>query len=267
MKRCLYYLVRYVPNVATGQFVNVGLFLYVPHAQFLDCLFTDDFAAVERLHPHADLEFLRQLQTHFEQEIGEHEADLERYLSALHESYSNLIQISEPQPCVADDPEATLSHLLATYVGTRADGPAKPDTRMRIKRRLVQALEHEKVTGHEAFQKDFPAALWTGAHDTFRFDFAYRSVSPATEPHPELRVIQAISLLRDRDLADTLGWEFRQLAAKVPARLIVAHEDIGDPANSRLRLSQAALRGEHVLFVPVASFGELVRWVRWELGM
>jgi hypothetical protein len=81
-------LVRYVPNVATGQFVNVGLFLYSPQAQFLDCLFTDEFAAVERLHPHADLEFLRQLQAHFEQEIGEHEADLARYTGLIRTSSS-----------------------------------------------------------------------------------------------------------------------------------------------------------------------------------
>lgn len=267
MKRCLYYLVRYVPNVATGQFVNVGLFLYSPQAQFLDCLFTDEFAAVECLHPHADVEFLRQLQAHFEQEIGEHEADLERYLRTLHGSYSNLIQLSEPQPCVADDLEATLGHLFTMYVGARAAGPAKPDTRMRIKHRLLDALEHQGVTDQEAFQKDIPAALWTTAHDTFRFDFAYRPAHHATDPPPELRVIHAVSLLRDRDLAETLGWEFRQLAEKVPARLIVAHEDIGDVPNAPVRLSQAALRGKQTLFVPLTSFGEFARWVRWELGM
>jgi hypothetical protein len=267
VKRCLYYLVRYVPNVATGQFVNVGLFLYAPQAQFLDCLFTDDFTGVERLHPHADLEFLRQLQAHFEQEIGENEADLEGYLRALHESYSTLIQISEPQRCVADDPEATLSRLLAMHVGTRAAGPAKPDTRMRIKRRLANALEHQGVTDHKAFQKDIPAAQWTGAHDTFRFDFAYRPVYPASDPHLELRVIHAVSLLRNSDLAETLAWEFRKLGEKIPARLVVAHEDIGDTPNALVQSSQAALRDRRVDFVPVASFGEFARWIRWELGM
>ena len=133
LKRCSYSLVRFVPHVATGQFVDVGLFLYSPEAQFLDCLFTNEFAAVEGLHPQADLEFMRQLQTHSQPEIGEHEVDLERYLRTLHGSYSHLIQLSEPQPCAADGLETTLSDALAAYVGVRA-GPAEPDTSMRVKR-------------------------------------------------------------------------------------------------------------------------------------
>jgi hypothetical protein len=80
LKDCLYYLVRYVPNLATVQFMNVGVLLYCPHAQFLDCLFTDDLRDTERFDPEADLELLRQLQPYFEQEIKEHENDLAGYI-------------------------------------------------------------------------------------------------------------------------------------------------------------------------------------------
>jgi hypothetical protein len=257
--------VRYVPNLATGQFVNVGLLLCCPRAQFLDCLFTDDFRDVERLDPEADLELLRELQPYFEQEIKEHENDLAGYIRGIEESYSNLIQISDAQPWVADDLEAALAEIFDTYVGARAGGPAKPDTRMRIKRRLADALERRGVIDHKALEKDIPAAQWTGAGDTFTFDFGYTPVHPAREPDQDLRLIHALSLLRDNDVAETLRSKFDRVLEKRPARLTVAHEDIGDPSNALVRSSVGALRSRHILLVPVAWFDQYARWVRGEL--
>jgi hypothetical protein len=255
--------VRYVPNVVTGRFVNVGLFLYCPDAQFLDCLFTDDFRDIQHLHPQADLELLRELQPHFEQEIREQDKDLAGYIREIRESYSNLIQISDPQPCLADDPQATLSQLLETYVGARAAGPPKLDTRMRIKRRLADALERQGVIHDKAFEEDVPAARWTGTADTFTFDFGYTPAHPA----PELWLIHALSLLRDDDLAETLRSKFDAVLGGHPARLIVAHEDIADPSNAHVRSSQDTLRGRNILLVPLAWFDDIARWVRWELPM
>jgi len=262
-----YYLLRYVPNVATGQFVNVGVFLYWPQVQFLDCLFTDDFSNVQRLHPEADLEFLRELQSHFEQEIGEHEKDLAGYIRKTQESYSGLVQISEPHRCIIDDPQSALSRLLKTYVGRRAAGPPKLDTRMRIKRRLAEALEQRGVLDHKAFHKDVHAAQWTGAGDTFTFDFGYRPVHPAGQLGHGVTLIHALSLLRDNELAETLRSKFDKALDKLPARLVVAHEDIADASNALVRSSQDALRDKHTLLVPLGSFQGLALRVRQELGM
>jgi hypothetical protein len=256
LKHGLYYPVRYVPNLATGRFVNVGLLLYCPDAQFLDCLFTDDFRDAERLDSQADLELLRELQPYFEQEIKEHENDLAGYIRGIEDSYSNLIQISDPELWAADDLEATLAQLFETYVGARAGGPPKPDTRMRIKRRLADALERHGVTGHKALEKDIPAAQWTCPSDTFTFDFGYTPVRPAREPDGELRLIHALSLLRDSDLAETLRSKFDTVLEKRPARLTVAHDDIDDPSNALVRSSQSALRSGHILLVPVAWFDQ-----------
>jgi len=38
LKSCSYYLVRYVPHAEREEFVNIGLLLYSPVEQFLDCL-------------------------------------------------------------------------------------------------------------------------------------------------------------------------------------------------------------------------------------
>jgi len=265
LKHCLHYLVRYVPNLATGQFVNVGLLLYCPHAQYLDCLFTEDFDAVQRFHPEADLELLRELQPYFEQEIKEHENDLAGYIRGIEESYSNLIQLSDAQPWEAEDLEAALTQLFETYVGAWAGGPPKRDTRMRIKRRLADALERHGVIDHKALERDIPAAQWTGAGDTFTFDFGYTPVRPAPEPDRELRLIHALSLLRDSDLAETLKSKFDTVLEKAPAQLTVAHEDIADPSNALVRSSLSTLRSKHILLVPAGIFDQYARSVREEL--
>jgi hypothetical protein len=136
---------------------------------------------------------------------------------------------------------------------------------MRIKRRLVDALERQGAIDHKALQKDIPAAQWTCAVDTFTFDFGYTPVRPDREPDRELMLIHAISLLRDNDLAETLRSKFDMVLKKRPARLTVAHEDITDPSNALVCSSQSTLRNRYILHVPVARFNECASWVRGEL--
>ena len=262
MKRCIFYTLRYVPNLSSPEFTNLGVFLYCPQARFLDCAFTNDFRDVLRLHPQADLEFLGELQLHFEREISENELRLAAYIDEIG-SYSNLIQISDPEVTEADNLEAKLSELFKSYVHPEGGAPRRIDTRMRIKQHLVAAFERHGLLDHKAFMKDVPAAQWTHPDDRFTFDFGYTAVHAARE----LRLIHALSLVRDNELAETLRSRFEAALERQVARLIVAHEDISDGSNAMVRSSQDTLRGRHILLVPLAWFDDIARWVRWELPM
>ena len=79
LKECAFFLVQYIPDLVRGEFMNIGLFLHCPKEEYLGCLFTDDFRRVKRFHPQADLEFLREIQQDFEQQIDEHGEDLQGY--------------------------------------------------------------------------------------------------------------------------------------------------------------------------------------------
>ena len=261
MKHCVFYLIRYVPNASTGQFINIGVFLHCPQARFLDCLFTDDFGGVQQFHPQADLEFLRELQPHFEQEFSENEHCLPAYLDGIQGSYSNLIQMSDPQPTEADDFEARLSQLFKSYVHPEGGVNRKPDTRMRIKRRLADALERHGLIGDRRFESDIPSARWDRPSDGFVFDFGYTVPDPAREQ----RLIHALSLLRDNELAETLKLEFSAVRSRLPSRLTVAHEDIDDPSNAMVRSSQDVLRDRHILLVALGQFDEFAQSIRAEL--
>jgi hypothetical protein len=242
--------------------MDIGVLLHCPQAQFLDCLFTEDIRGVQQFHPEADLEFLQELQPHFEREIGENEKRLPAYIKGMQESYSNLIQISEPQSIMADDLEAKLIELFRSYVRPEGGARLRPDTRMRIKRRLADALERHGLIGDRRFESDIPVARWDGPRDGFVFDFGYTVPNAARE----LRLIHALSLLRDNELAKTLKLEFSTVCSRLrSARLTVAHEDIDDPSNAIQRSSREVLRDRHIFLVALARFDGFAQSIGAEL--
>jgi hypothetical protein len=245
----------------SGRSSNIGVFLHCPQARFLDCEFTQDFRDVLRIHPQADIEFLGELQAHFEQEISDNEQRLAEYVRGMQESYSNLVQISDTQPTVADDLEARLNELFRSYVRSDVTAARRPDTRMRIKQRLAAELERHGLMDHELFQKDVPAAHWIEDDEGFNFDFAY------TMEHPtrQLKVIHALSLTRDALLAERLVSKFQAVLQRQPAQLIVAHEDIDIGSEMSLHFWPRVPQEGQVLLVSVSGFDEFARSVRSEL--
>jgi hypothetical protein len=267
LKECSYFLVRYVPDVAKGEFINIGVFLFCPAEQFLDCVFSDDSRRIKRFHAQADAQFLRELQPHFEQQIGKHEGDLEGYVREMQQSYSNLIQLSLPRTCLTADLPAQLQDLFQRYVGARLAGPTEQDTRMRIKLRMTQSLRGSGVLEHKLFEKHIPASQWTAVGDPFVFDFGYKPPEQAGKPNGRLKLIHTLSLQRDSELAKALKWTFDRVLDKESCHLTVGHEDKPEPSHPLVRFSQDVLRHEHIRLVPVSGFDEYAQSIRAELLM
>jgi hypothetical protein len=265
LKQCSYFLVRYVPDVVKQEFINIGLFLFCDAEQFLDCLFSDDFRRITRFHAQADTQFLKELQLHFEQQIEEHEADLNGYIQEMQQSYSNLIQLSPARTCLTADLGAQLQDLFDRHVGAPLTGPAKQDTRMRIKQRMAEALRRCDVFEHNLFRKRIPASPWTAAGDPFVFDFGYKPLEQAGKPNGRLKLIHTLSLQRDEELAKALMWTFDRVLKKEPSDLTVGHEDNPDPSNPVVRFSQGILQHERIRLLPVSGFDKYAQSIRAEL--
>ena len=219
MKACSYFLVRYVPCAEREEFLNIGLILHSPEEQFLDCLFTRDFRRVKRFHPRADLEFLRELQNHFEQDIQQHEDDLEGYIADMERTLSNVIQLAPGRPILTADPQTQLPQLFHRLIGERqADFPAA-GTRMRIKKQLVDALRRANVYDDKRLEKHIPAAPLTHPGDPFHFDFGYRPLIVSGKPNGHLKLIHALSLHRDPELASVLSTTMGYVRVRQPAEL------------------------------------------------
>jgi hypothetical protein len=265
LKECSYFVVQYVPDVTRGEFLNIGLFLHSPEEDFLDCLFTDDLHRVKRFHPHADMELLRELQSYFEQQIKEHESDLEAYIREMQESLSNLVQVTPPRTCLAAEPQAEMQDLFARYVGARLAGPPPQDTRMRIKQRLTDALRRHGVL--DRLEKRIPAEQWTHQGDPFCFDFGYRPEQVATKPNGHIKLIHAHSLSRDQlgHEAHLLANTVRYVRQKEPARLTVVVEGLPAPEDETPSHSQRILLDADITIQPLAGVDGFAQAVRAEL--
>jgi len=267
LRECSYFLVRYVPDVAREEFLNIGVFLHSPAEEFLDCLFSDDIRRIKRFHPQADTELLRELQSHFEQQIKEHESDLSGYIREMQESFSNLIQVSLPRTCLVAEPQAEMQDLFARYVGARQAGPPAQDTRMRVKQRLTEALRRQGVLDIGLFERRVPAEQWTEKGDPFCFDFGYTPALAAGKPNGHVRLIHAYSLRRDYEQLKALKWTFDRVLEKELAELTLGHEDLPTPLDDVVLLSQNILRHERIHLVPLSRFDAYAQSVRAELMM
>ncbi|MGH9360052.1 MAG: DUF3037 domain-containing protein [Terriglobia bacterium] len=251
-KQCSLFVVRYVPNVVRNEGLNIGVLLHCPEEKYLGCLFAEDFRRVKRLDSRADLALLRALQEDFERQIEEHEGGIEAYLRVLTGTFSNLIQLEGPRPCLLQDPVADIQQVYRRYVGLGA-GQAQPeDARPRIKQRLTVALVEAGVW--ERLDKRVPAARWTHPGDPFTFDYGYRSTRT-------VQFLHALSLRRDTQLAKTLAYTLGRVRQQDEAGLTAVVENAPASEEATVLATRSILEEAHVSIWPVAEAAALAHSV------
>jgi hypothetical protein len=265
LQACSYFLVRYVPDTAREEFLNIGLFLHNAEEQFLDCLFTDDLRRIRRFHPQADLRFLEDLQSHFEQQIQEHESNFAAYLEEMQESFSNLIQIAPARSVLTAEPQTEMRQLFQRLVGERRTELPEAGTRMRIKQRLVDALRRSMVLSDPRFEKRIPAERWTAKGDPFHFDFGYRLAVAGGHPNGQVKLIHALSLHRDNELAHVLANTIRYVRRQEPADLTALIDGPPGRGDTTARHSHRLLMDADVTLRPIAEVEDFARSVSKEL--
>jgi Protein of unknown function (DUF3037) len=266
-KECSLYLVQYVPDVVRGEFLNIGLFLFSPEENYLGCLFTDDFRRVKRFHPQADMEFLRELQQDFEQQIDEHSDELESYLGWMEQSFSNLVQLAPVRACLLRDPATEIQDLFNRYIGARVEGPLPVDTRVRIKQRLRLSLVRTGVWERPELERNIPAARWTQPNDPFTFDFGYRPREIAGKPNGHMKFVHALSLKRDVELAKVLVYTMDHVRRSEPADLTAVVEDMVARDDEAATLSQNILVEAGISIQPVGLADEYAQSILRELAI
>lgn len=265
LKECAFFLVQYMPDLVRGEFMNIGVFLHCPQEEYLGCLFTDDYRRIKRFHPQADLEFLREIQQDFEQQIDDHGEDLQGYMTGIQSSFSNLLQIASPRTCLLEDPQSELRDLFERYVGARAALGELEDTRLRVKQRLTSAFVHAGVW--KKLDKRIPVARWTHPGDRFTFDYGYRPALIEGKPNGHMRFVHALSLKRDAELAKVLVYTLDRVRRSEAADLTAVVEGLAGQGDEPAALCQRILEDGRVAIQPVAGVEVFAQSVRNELRM
>ena len=114
-----YAVIRVVPRVERGEYINAGVMLFCRDAKYLEMRFEINDQKILCLHPHANLEKINRLMHAFEKvcngdrgasKIAElQQAERFRWLTAKR---STIIQVSEVHPGLTADPAEKLRQLF-----------------------------------------------------------------------------------------------------------------------------------------------------------
>jgi len=113
--QCRFFVLRYAPDAVKNEFVNVGLVL-MPPAGSAQVRFTRDWSRVLCLDPEADVEVLQALEADLRDKLREMNGDHDFILRRIQDSFSNAVQPTEFQACLADSPAAEADELARLYL-------------------------------------------------------------------------------------------------------------------------------------------------------
>ena len=206
---CEFFLVRYVPDVVKGEFVNIGVVLReVERAEDAVMVrFTRDWSRVRCIDAQADVELLEGLEAELGTRLRERGEVRKPLLELIEESFSNSIQLTSARACLAESMPAELEQLMRMYV---APMEVKRERRQSGRGAIAARMrrEFERAGVWELMRKRIAAAEYTRAGDPMRIDCGYR-------PNGTLRMFHAVSLEGDVEAAKILAYTAPDLTAGV----------------------------------------------------
>jgi Protein of unknown function (DUF3037) len=266
-----YFLLRYVPNAVREEFVNIGLVMTEAGgdgAGFAGVHFTKDWRRAMCLDPSVDVEMLEALGRDVEQRLK----DVKSQAVLLHEmmdSYSNTVQLSTMQNCVAVDPERELRELARRLVEAPkielqelAKSPRKAGRKW-----ILEEMHREFLAAGvwNLLQKHLPASPYTNAADDFTFDFAYAVRS-------EVKLFHAVSLVERMKDAELFALRVAKIGPKMASmrkttpRFTAVVEDDFDNADTDVISILAMMKAEEIRIARLREMPAIAEMARRELG-
>ncbi len=260
-----FFVLRYVPNVVRGEFVNFGVVMFDPSAAgsgFAEVRFARNWERVRQADGQADVEFLDALQRDIRQQLAD-VRDRETLIRKIEDSFSNLIQASPREALVTEQPELEIEQLAKIYL----EAPKLPQVRdLSERKRILGGIETAfKQAGIDKLvTRTISVAAYTKAGDPFHFDFGYRTGEA-------LKLFHAVPLGSNVDQALLLAARYPAIAqgmqsvAGVQANLTAVVEDELDRGLEQVQFALALLEEQKVNISSVAEMPGLAEVARREL--
>jgi hypothetical protein len=263
-RACQFYLLRYVPNIVRGEFVNLGVLLYDPADQRLYApRLLDNFRRIRRLHPWADLEVLAALERQIEEAAPAQPEELPAYLERL-QQFSNLLEFTEPKAVLTTDPVAELDRLYDTYVA-EPRYPTRLAAAVERSRAWIRAQLNSALRGAglwEKLERGVRVEEFTHRGDRFRFDFGYRH-------NGQRGFLHSLALEREVDRAKVLAYTMERIATRLAAEQLAARCAAiveAPPQSDTAELSARILAEQAIAVVPVAELTDFTTRLRQQLA-
>jgi len=289
---CEFFLVRYVPDVVKGEFVNIGVVLRAAEAGTSPgaarLRFTRDWSRVRCMDTHADIALLEELEQEFGRRLGAGEGYApSNWLPLLESSLSNSIQMTEPKAVLAENLTTEMEQLMRLYVEPMALPRQLAQTNRRSTgRTAIQTMlrtSFEKAGVWGLMNKRVAAERYTRKGDPLRIDCGYRR--PAIDSlGASYRMFQAVSLEGDGEMAKALAFAAPALhdgvrrvegnpleltAVVEPLRAIVGEDGLleGGELADRYRFGVETMEQNQIRVVTMNDLVRVAATAQRELGL
>ena len=255
-----YRILRYTPNVARDEWVNVGVLLEDANGPRRAARLIEEpaeMARVRRLHPSADEELLRALPAEFEARLAAPAAQVAAYLEKLGETLSNVLQFGPQKALLAEDFDAELDRLFQEYVAPppRARGGIAESTRAWIKARINDVFLRRRVP---RLERGIAVGEFTQPGDPLRLDYGYQNGARG--------YLHAVALGRDPSQAKVLAFTAERIRERFPESEFTAITE-AEPSheNPRHQFIEGLFQTQRIAIVPLGRIERFAEDLRQRL--
>jgi|SRR5579864_276806 len=263
--QCRFFVLRYAPDAVKNEFINVGLVL-LPPAGSAQVRFTRDWSRVLCLDPEADVEMLQALEADLQNQLRELNGDRDLLLRRIQDSFSDAIQVSDFQACLAASVVGEADELARLYLERprRRQQTREPGARMAIVTRMRS--EFEAVGVWPLMQEKIPVSRYTRSGDPLKIDCGY-------SPNGTVKLFHAVMLNTDVNAAKVLAFSFPQLAQGIrkaenkQAFLTAIVEDDLPSDDESVTFARETLEQNAIRISPVSAMADIAKQAARELGI
>ncbi len=276
-KQCEFFLLRYVPDVVKGEFVNVGVALLEQGDDgFTDVRFTRDWRRVRCLDPDADLELLESYEAEFRRLLQSRLPEVINYrgpmsrrvwlLALMQESFAGTLEMAPMSAVLAESPQAEIGKLAQTYLESALRGHRAQSGRRIIYNAMRDAFEQAGVWQAASMRKDIPVAQYTRPGDPLKIDCGYK-------PNGVLHLFHAVSLATDVNSAKVLAYTYSDMrealhgAEHAMSDLTAITEDELDLQDEGVAFALATLQASDITIARVADMPDIAERARIDLKL
>ena len=277
LKQCQFFLLRYVPDVVKGEFVNLGVVLLEEGDNgFTDLRFLRDWRRVRGLDPEADIELLESYEAELRRLLQSRAPEVINYrgpmsrrdwlLAQIRDSFSGALEITPMSGVLTESPQAELSLLSQMYLESNLHAQRAQSGRRIIYNAMRDAFEHAGVWQSPAMRKDIAVAPYTRKGDPFKIDCGYR-------PNGVLHLFHAVSLATDVNSAKVLAFSYSEMreglrqAERCTSELTAITEDDLDPHDESVAFALATLQTSNIAIAKLSDMPEIAERARLELKL
>ena len=183
---CAYRILRYTPNLARDEWINIGVLVYDPRSGERRLRLIEEqeeFTRVRRLHPEADESLLRALRNNLEDRFdaaggssgeGANGNALQELLRKWDDTLSNALQFAPQKGVISSDLETELERLYGDHVALprTPSRVGSPGTHAQMRSYCSQVFRQARIW--DRMQKSVRASEFTYPGDPMRIDYSYR---------------------------------------------------------------------------------------------